>query len=126
MAVTLDSRRSFLVQEMKKRVATENICTCVQAYPKVSSADLKNYSKEVKIINYIDYTDTLPKELLDQWAAELEPKPTLDNTAFYATDEDGETYFYCGNSRLKVSEHFADTGKPVGDLLEDVIGYLGQ
>ena len=42
--------------------------------------------------NYIpqsDYTDTPPKELLDQWASELEPKPTLDNTAFYATDEDG-------------------------------------
>ena len=48
-----------------------------------------------------DYTDTPPKELLDQWASELEPTPTPENTAFYAVDEDGETYFYCGNSRLK-------------------------
>ena len=111
---------------MKKLVATESIRTCVQAYPKVSSADLREHNKEGKTINYIDYTDTPPKELLDQWAAELEPKLTLDNTAFYAVDEDGETYFYCGNSCLKVNEHFADTGKPVRALLEDVIGYLGQ
>ena len=92
----------------------------------VPKGQLSRPYKEGKIINYIDYTDTPPKELLDQWAAELEPKPTLDNTAFYAIDEDGETYFYCGNSRLKVNEHFADDGKQVGKLLEDVIGYLGQ
>ena len=79
--------------------------------------------------NYIpqsDYTDTPPKELLDQWVSELEPKPTLDNTAFYATDEDGETYFYCGGSRLKVNEHFANKGKPVGALIENVINYATQ
>ena len=79
--------------------------------------------------NYIpqsDYTDTPPKELLKQLAAEREPKPTLDNTAFYAVDEDGETYFYCGGSRLKVSEHFADTGKPVGALIENVIDFAAQ
>lgn len=35
-------------------------------------------------------------------------------------------YFYCGNSRLKVSEHFADTGKPVGSLIENVINYAAQ
>ena len=79
--------------------------------------------------NYIpqsDYTDTPPKELFKQWAAEREPKPTLDNTAFYAVDEDGETYFYCGGSRLKVNEHFADMGKPVGRLIENVIDYAAQ
>ena len=79
--------------------------------------------------NYIpqsDYTDTPPKELLEQWEAEREPKPTLDNTAFYAVDEDGETYFYCGSSRLKVSEHFSGTGKPVAVLIENVINYAAQ
>ena len=79
--------------------------------------------------NYIpqnDYIDTPPKELLAHWAAECEPKPTLDNTAFYAVDEDGETYFYCGGSRLKVSEHFADMGQPVGALIENVIDYAAQ
>ena len=79
--------------------------------------------------NYIpqsDYTDIPPKELLKQWAAELEPKPTLDNTSFYAVDEDDETYFYCGGSRLKVSEHFTDAGKPVAELIENVIDYTAQ
>ena len=84
-----------------------------------------NLTRRQNII-YTDYTDTPPKELLDQWACELEPKPTLDNTTFYAVDEDGETYFYCGGSRLKVSEHFADTGKPDGTLIENVIDYSAQ
>lgn len=84
-----------------------------------------NLTRRQNII-YTDYTDTPPKELLKQWEAECEPKPTLENTAFYATDEDGETYFYCGGSRLKVSEHFADTGKPVDSLIENVIGYAAQ
>ena len=77
-------------------------------------------------IIYTDYTNIPPKELLAQWAAELEPKPTLDNTSFYAVDEDGETYFYCGSSRLKVREHFADAGKPVATLIENVINYAAQ
>ena len=79
--------------------------------------------------NYIpqnDYIDTPPKELFAQWVAERERKPTLDNTAFYAVDEDGETYFYCGGSRLKVREHFADMGQPVGALIENVIDYAAQ
>lgn len=84
-----------------------------------------NLTRRQNII-YTDYTDTPPKELLDQWACELEPKPTLDNTTFYAVDEDGETYFYCGGSRLKVREHFADTGKPVAALIENVIDYTAQ
>lgn len=70
-----------------------------------------------------DYTDTPPKELLDQWASELEPIPTPESTAFYAVDEDGETYFYCGNSRLKLSEHFSDNGKPIGALIENLANY---
>ena len=41
-------------------------------------------------------------------------------------DEVGETYFYCGGSRLKVSEHFEDTGKPVAELIENVINYAAQ
>lgn len=85
----------------------------------------ENPTRRQNII-YTDYIDTPPKELLNQWAAELEPKPTLDSTAFYAVDEDGETYFYCGGSRLKVHEHFADAGKPVGSLIESVIDYTAQ
>lgn len=35
--------------------------------------------------------------------------------------EDGAQYFICGKSRIKVSEHFASEGKPLSELLEDVI-----
>ena len=50
----------------------------------------------------------------------------MHNTAFYAVEEDGDTYFYCGGSRLKVSEHFADVGKPVAALIENAINYAAQ
>lgn len=36
---------------------------------------------------------------------------------------DGTLYFLYGNTRIKVTEHFADSGKTVVDLLEDVILY---
>ena len=32
-------------------------------------------------------------------------------------------YFYHGNSRIRVAEHFNDKGKPIGTLFEDVIRY---
>lgn len=54
---------------------------------------------------------------------EEKQKPTLENTSFYVTEPDGTTYFYCGNTRIKVSEHFADEGKPIDTLIEDVIQY---
>lgn len=34
---------------------------------------------------------------------------------------DGIQYFIMGNIRIKVSEHFAENGKPLDYLLEDVI-----
>ena len=62
-----------------------------------------------------------PQELIDEWkAAHDEPDgvPT-----FYVEDEYGTLYFYHGNTRIKVSEHFNDRGKPIGALIEDVIRY---
>ncbi len=59
-----------------------------------------------------------PQELLDEWQAEPDEVP-----AFYVTEGDGPLYFYYGNTRIKVSEHFSDKGKPIGTLLEDVIRY---
>ena len=37
------------------------------------------------------------------------------------TDIDGIQYFVMGKIRIKVSEHFAENGKPLDCLLEDVI-----
>ena len=59
-----------------------------------------------------------PQELLDEWQTEPDEVPT-----FYVTEGDGPLYFYYGNTRIKVSEHFSDKGKPIGTLLEDVIRY---
>lgn len=35
--------------------------------------------------------------------------------------ENGTQYFVCGNNRIKISEHFATGGKPIGDLIVDVV-----
>ena len=48
-------------------------------------------------------------------------QPTLENTSFYAEEEDGCLYHYCGNTRIKVNEHFSDHGRVVGALIENVI-----
>ena len=62
-----------------------------------------------------------PQELIDEWkAAHDEPDEV---PTFYVTDEYGTLYFYHGNTRIKVSEHFNDRGKPIGALIEDVIRY---
>lgn len=62
-----------------------------------------------------------PQDLIDEWnvaCAEPDEVPT-----FYVEDEYGTLYFYYGNTRIKVSEHFSNTEKPIGTLLEDVIRY---
>ena len=48
-------------------------------------------------------------------------EPSIENTSFYATEEDGCLYHYCGNTRIKVHEHFSDQGKSVSELIENVI-----
>ena len=62
------------------------------------------------------------KEILREWKLENEPK----REPYYGTEPDGEMFFYVGNSRIKVSEHFAKDGKPLEDLLEDVIKYSAK
>ena len=58
-----------------------------------------------------------PREVLDEWNNPKTPEP------FYGTELDGTTHFYIGNTRIKVSEHFNDRGKGIGNLLEDVISF---
>ena len=66
--------------------------------------------------------DFPPKEILRAWKHENEPLPE----PYYGTEPDGEMYFYIGNTKIKVSEHFNDNGKPLKDLLEDVIKYSAK
>lgn len=63
--------------------------------------------------------------LLEEWqdSEYAGPEPTLENTSYYVKEPDGTLYFYCGNTKIKMTEHFAENGKSVGTLLEDVIQY---
>lgn len=43
------------------------------------------------------------------------------NSGTVYTDADGTQYFIIGKIRIKISEHFANNGKPLTSLLENVI-----
>ena len=47
-----------------------------------------------------------------------------ENSGTLLTEKDGTQYFVMGKVRIKVSEHFAQDGKPLDSLLEDVISTL--
>ena len=44
----------------------------------------------------------------------------------YYCPEDGKLYFYCGKTKIEVIEHFADNGKALNTLVEDVITYTAH
>lgn len=48
------------------------------------------------------------------------------HTGQVITDENGTQYFVCGNNRIKISEHFATGGKPLGDLIVDVVRHTAE
>lgn len=48
-------------------------------------------------------------------------RDTTNNRGFIDTKADGTQYFVLGKTRIKISEHFANNGKHLGSLLEDVI-----
>ena len=66
-----------------------------------------------------------PQELIDEWntARDVELEEPDEVPTFYVEDEYGTLYFYHGNTRIRVAEHFNDRGKPIGALIEDVIRY---
>ena len=43
------------------------------------------------------------------------------NSGTLLTEKDGTQYFVMGKVRIKVSEHFAAEGRPLGELIADVI-----
>lgn len=66
-----------------------------------------------------------PQELIDEWQAahNAEIEEPDEVPTYYVTDKYGTLYFYYGNSRIKVAEHFNDRGKSIGTLIENVIRY---
>lgn len=68
-----------------------------------------------------------PPEVINEWHHCFdddwdEPEPTLENTSVYFT-EDGANNLIVGKTIIPVSEHFADSGKTVNEVIEDVIRY---
>ena len=51
----------------------------------------------------------------------IKPIPDVENIAYYKIAHDGKLYFCCGKTRIEVVEHFADHGKNLGTIVEDVI-----
>ncbi len=47
-------------------------------------------------------------------------------TGQLVTMENGTQYFVCGNNRIKISEHFATKGRPLGELIVDVIQHTAE
>lgn len=75
----------------------------------------------------VDY-ETPPKSFLKacekywrQYWNEREKQYTDADKAFYGVNEEGQEYFYIGKTRIKVVEHFPDTGPSLCDLMKRMI-----
>lgn len=44
----------------------------------------------------------------------------------YVRDAQGQLYYICGNTRIKVNEHFSESGKTMDALMEDVIQFSAK
>ena len=77
-------------------------------------------------ICYYEPTENPSKEQEDEWCrmrGEYEPEPTLENTSFYVTEPDGTKYFYCGNTRTKVTEFFSPNGQTLDKVIENLVRF---
>ncbi len=67
-----------------------------------------------------------PPEQLAEWGQNWYDNyiPKSADETFYAVDVDETTFYYCGNTRIKVTEHFAENGKTMTSLIESVIRHI--
>ena len=88
--------------------------------------------KLIEVCSHIDIFScyepmfTPPKEQEDEWRrmrGEYAPEPTLENTSFYVTEPDGTKYFYCGNTRTRVSEFFSPNGQTMDELILNLVRF---
>ena len=56
----------------------------------------------------------------------IKPISNIENIAYYKTARDGKLYFCCGKTRIEVVEHFADHGKNLGTIVENVITHAAS
>ena len=80
----------------------------------------------IDICSCYEPTENPPKEQDDEWRrmrGEYEPEPTLENTSFYVTEPDGTKYFYCGNTRTKVTEFFSPNRQTMDELILNLVRF---
>ena len=83
-------------------------------------------------INLYDHQCEPPAEFLEEcrlYREKLKRIRTEKEKAipiYYGTEPDGTMYFYHGSTKIKVTEHFNDMGKPITALVEDIIQYAVQ
>ena len=82
---------------------------------------MKDY-ESIDLYECYEPMDYPSKEILREWKLGSKPK----REPYYGTEPDGEMFFYVGNTRIKVSEHFNKGGKPLENLLEDIIKYSAK
>lgn len=56
----------------------------------------------------------------------MKKSPIIEKTPLLTTGPGNEQYFYCGNTRIKIREHFASEGKTLESLIENVIRYAAK
>ncbi|MGN0542118.1 MAG: hypothetical protein ACI4JG_01570 [Acutalibacteraceae bacterium] len=61
---------------------------------------------------------------LKHWKKKCKPLHLPD--CYYLEDAEGKLYLVCNGELIEVSEHFAENGKTIGELLEDFIIYLAK
>ena len=69
-----------------------------------------------------------PPSVIEEWNRRWEDawdEPELQDTAVYFTD-DGIEYLLVGKTMIPITEHFADSGKTVRDVIENVIHYAAK
>ena len=74
----------------------------------------------------LEEDDTLKTEYGGHWMAKSESDIFTPRTGQVIQAENGTQYFVCGNNRIKISEHFAAGGKPLGDLIVDVVRHTAE
>ena len=109
-------------------------CTVDQLNKMMMRDDLSLW-EIIEACSFIDICDCYepmfypPNEQEDEWRrmrGEYEPEPTLENTSFYVTEPDGTKYFYCGNTRTKVTEFFSPNGQTMDELILNLVRFAAR
>lgn len=92
----------------------------------------ENEYENINLYECYDFTEDVPKSFeneckrywLDKWKEICKPLYLPD--CHYLEDADGKLYLACGGELIEVSEHFADNGKTIDQLIEEFIIYQSK